>query len=179
MKLYHVAIGRGTQNYTCATADSSTAPVAIGAVAKLFNATCVAASFPDLLAIMPNISMREETPSSDDRRSPVNKLLSGHHYFTDNFTTPFFNLDTETHSWGAGAVKKGSNTPAPYPAKNVPWLKLLVKNATGPDSDWGEIYRLNTVGGQAPKTCDGMTPTFEIEYSAEYWIFVNSTSFSL
>ena len=38
----YVAIGRGIQNYTCATASS--VPVALGAVATLFDATSLAYS---------------------------------------------------------------------------------------------------------------------------------------
>lgn len=34
-----------------------------------------------------------------------------------------------------------------------------------------EIYRVNTAGGNPPKTCDGMPTTFEIQYAAEYWFY--------
>ncbi|KAF6238484.1 hypothetical protein HO173_003452 [Letharia columbiana] len=43
LTVYHVALGRGLQNYTCPLdAGSSDVPIALGAVANLYNTTCMA-----------------------------------------------------------------------------------------------------------------------------------------
>lgn len=107
----------------------------------------------------------------------ANLDLSGHHYFID-LTTAYFNLDTSSHDYGTGAFKKVNASAAPDGAAvgqggqgygAVPWLKLNAKNAQGQNMQ--EVYRLNTAGGQAPKTCEGQDKSFEIEYAAEYWIW--------
>lgn len=151
----HVLIGRGTQNYTCDGNATSSKPVANGAVATLFNASCIAANYPDLLSTMPDVALQFPVPSVDDisnsggggggggSRSPNSgsdaaaAYLGGFHYFTDP-TTPVFNLDTTAHDLGVATVKKANATSAPMnalPGSNgrgfgsVPWLKL-VSNTT-------------------------------------------------
>lgn len=157
LSLKHVAIGRGTQNYTCDTANPSTAPVAAGAVASLYNATCVAASYPDVLAMLPNVTLQWNLNSPDQASLyPANILLSGHHFFT-NLVTPFFNLDTTTEQIGQIPCLKQAATPAPATASKgqgnvgngaVPWLKLVARD--GATGGLQEVYRLNTAGGAAP-----------------------------
>ena len=49
---------------------------------------------------------------------------------------------------------------------SVLWLKL-----DGTDGDYKSVYRLNTAGGVAPKTCDGITGDFTVPYAAEYWFW--------
>ncbi|KAF4301137.1 malate dehydrogenase [Botryosphaeria dothidea] len=185
--LSHVAVGRGTQNYTCAGASPSSSPTAKGAVATLFNATCQAARTPDLLYQTPSIALAYDTPSAESALQAYDMLLSGHHYFTSD-TTPFFNLDTAEHSYGTVACKKDAAANAPsanstsalksnYAAGtegtsngDVPWLKLAaVQDESG--YTWKEVYRLNTAGGQSPKTCDGIDGDFTVEYAATYWFY--------
>lgn len=68
----------------------------------------------------------------------------------------------------------------PDGSKPVPWLKLQTQTPNGdvnPADDLGgvkEVYRVNTAGGAAPSTCNGMPATFEVQYAAEYWIFGTS-----
>ena len=177
LQLFQVAIGRGTQNYTCDLANATATPVPIGAVATLFNVSCIAADMPTLLEKLPAIALNLPIPTSDDESSPIVQDMSGHHYFLDD-TTPFFNLDTETHQYGMGALAKANTSNAPanaipgqYGQGNgaVSWLKLDAKPA--PESQWKQVYRLNTAGGNPPKMCTGLQPTFEIQYAAEYWLF--------
>lgn len=101
----------------------------------------------------------------------------GHHYFL-NASTPFFNLDTDAHAWGAGAFQKVNSTAAPKGAMKgvggvgegaVAWLKLMAMDPGG--SVLQEVYRVNTAGGSPPKTCGGMVASFEVEYAAEYWVY--------
>jgi hypothetical protein len=164
--LTHVAIGRGTQNYTCA--NSTATPVAAGAVASLFNATCLVAPFPQLLETMACIALEFPVPDSSDPNSPANLFLSGTHYFTDS-TTALFNFNTTLHNWGSVACKKHSSSNAPYPSRDVPWLKLTSKSTSG--SKISEVYRLNTAGGLPPTTCEGQQANIQVQYSAEYWFW--------
>ena len=178
--LSHVAIGRGTQNYSCTDSSPQTTPAAIGAVASLFNASCVAATYPELLGLMTNIALNYPIPESDNNLSPAVQMLSGHHFFADT-TTPVFNLDTDLHTWGIMMGKKLNQTTAPLSAIKgvnndgngaVAWLKLVAKNATDTaDSGFKEVYRVNTAGGSPPETCENMPQTFEVQYAAEYWLW--------
>jgi len=180
--LKHVAIGRGTQNYTCGT-NSTAAPTAIGAVADLFNATEVAAMYPEILATMPstalqfNLTTKVNTTVSKTL-TPMNLQLSGHHFFT-NTTNPFFNLDASDIQIGQTGTTKLNSTAAPTGSMKgvnnvgdgaVPWLKLSARSdATG---GLAEVYRLNTAGGNPPATCAGKeSSTFTVQYAAEYWFW--------
>lgn len=133
---------------------------------------------PELLSRICPIALDLPVPSSEDRNSPIYQGMSGHHYFTD-MTTPYFNLDTGAHNYGWGAFKKGDSTPAPTTAMAGPyndghgpvaWLRLDPKSTDG-DQVYKEVYRLNTAGGQPPKTCQGMAAAFEMPYAAEYWFY--------
>lgn len=188
----HVAIGRGTQNYTCATSDVTAAPVLAGAVATLFNASCVAASYPDLLHVLPQLALQFDLPYSaseaaDDgekekekekKLGPTELLVSGRHFFT-NATTPFFTLDTAHARIGTAPCSKLDSSPAPPDAPKgrqgepaVSWLLL----AANPDATGGlqQVFRVGTAGGSAPATCQGMPASFEVQYAAEYWFFASS-----
>ena len=176
LSLYHVAIGRGTQNYTCATSTSASVPVAIGAVATLYNASCIAASYPGYLASLPAIALQQ--PNSDSS-SMLGMTESGHHYFQDT-TTPTFDLNALSQFTFA---KKLASVPAPTGSDAgvndqgngaVAWLKLE-HETTGQIGDIQEIYRMNTAGGSPPPTCDGVASSFQVQYSAEYWFWSGSS----
>lgn len=181
----HVAVGRGTQNYTCDTTNATAAPTATGAVATLFNASCIAGTYPDLLNMLPRVSMafnltaspngayaKNLLPTSGNTRlAPGNYVISGHHYFVDS-TTPYFTLDTDTLKLGTIPCAKDAAVPAPADApkgqlgeKAVPWLKLSAKS--GATGRLQEVYRVETAGGSAPSTCSGMPASFQVEYSAQ------------
>jgi hypothetical protein len=173
MTLKHVAVGRGTQNYTCSPGNATAAPVAVGAVATLFNASCVASTYPDVLAIIPKVALEFNMTANQKLLSPSNLAISGHHYFT-NLSTPFFDLNTDAMKLGDAPCAKNASVPAPTDAPvgqngqglgAVPWLKLTTRS--GATGDLTEVYRVNTAGGSAPKVCAGMPEAFEIEYSAE------------
>lgn len=170
-------MGRGTQNYTCDLSNSTAVPAAIGAVASLWNTTCLSVDSPLLLSEIPDIALELPIPDVTIETSPAFKDLSGHHYFTD-LTTAFFNLDTAIADYTAGAFKKVNSTAAPTDAVkgqngrgygSVPWLKLQSKNTEG--CVFKEVYRINTAGGQPPTTCTGQKAAFEVQYSAEYWFY--------
>lgn len=178
LTLTHVAIGRGTQNYTCDLSNSTAVPVAVGAVATLFNASCTAADQPALMAKLPGIALNLPVPTMTETSSPVTQSVLGHHFFTDS-TTAFFDLDTLLHSYGRGAFKKVNATAAPTGATDgqfgtghgsVAWLKLDMKTP-GTDQGFQEVYRLNTAGGNPPASCAGSPAAFEVQYAAEYWFY--------
>lgn len=156
------------QNYTCDTPSASTAPKAIGAVAALFNATCDSVRAPAVLASVTKIALDYAVPSSE----LADARLSGHHEFTDK-GIPFFKLQTAKVDFGAVHVNATAKVAAPKDASlgpnglgSVPWLKLVHL-----DGDYKEVYRVNTAGGVAPKTCDGVQGVFSVEYAAEYWFY--------
>jgi len=166
--LSHVAIGRGVQNYTCKSASPSETPVAVGAIAQLFNATCSAVRAPAVLADVTKMALDYAIPTNDI----AGQLLSGHHLFTAA-GSPFFTLDTDAHKFGEILSKKNASSnppdgsaPGPNGQGSVQWLKL-----TAISGDFKEVYRLNTAGGQPPKTCDGISGDFSVQYAAEYWFW--------
>jgi hypothetical protein len=174
LSLKHVAIGRGIQNYTCSQTNATAAPVSIGAIATLYNATCVASTYPDLLTVLPNVALQFNLTSNDQATlSPSYLAISGHHYFS-NTTTPDFDLNTPAMSLGFAPCSKNNTVPAPAGAPigqgeqghgSVAWLKLVTRD--GATGNLEEIYRVNTAGGNPPATCAGMPATFEIQYAAE------------
>ncbi|PBP28878.1 malate dehydrogenase [Diplocarpon rosae] len=176
--LKHVSVGRGTQNYTCDVGNATAIPVATGAVATLYNASCVAAAYPDLLAALSNVSLQFNLTSADQKTlSPSTLSISGHHYFT-NTTTPEFNLNTVGLDLGVAPCQKNASVPAPVGATKgqadlgfgtVPWLKLSTRS--GATGGLSEVYRVNTAGGNPPTSCIGQPAAFEVQYAAEYWFY--------
>lgn len=147
-----IALGEGTQNYTCGT-NLTAAPSPIGAVAKLFDASCTMANNPD--AVNAAIGSIEETASI------------GTHFFVDN-TTPDFDIT----GMGNTQTKKVQEVNAPAPANDVKWLRLEAQT-TGSTSAVKQIYRLNTAGGLAPANCEGRAvgDVMTVKYSAQYWMY--------
>lgn len=191
LSLYHIAAGRGTQNYSCpAEASPDSAPIQLGAKAILFNITCLKAA--PLTTPFNKLYTRLATGAIPQDGNPNE---SGHHFFTNGNVTATFNLHTDylTGNLGISFSTKTANVSAPADAAKGPdgsdavsWLKLTtigdtpkpagspgVKIATADQvGDVQEIYRLNTVGGSAPKTCEGLVgTTFEKQYTAEYWFW--------
>ncbi|KAM7208808.1 putative malate dehydrogenase [Naviculisporaceae sp. PSN 640] len=176
-KLKHIALGRGTQNYTCDTTKPDEAPKAAGAVATLFDASCVVTAFPDLARSLGKVSMQFNLTSAESasKLNPSNLAISGRHYFTGP-STPFFDLDVTPKKLGHANCAKDGATPAPADAPKgqkgepaVPWLKLTtISGATG---NLREVYRVETVGGSAPATCQGLPASFTVQYAAQYWFY--------
>jgi len=172
------------QNYTCANNAPTTTPVAIGAVASLYNVSCVAALYPDILTLLPDLALQYPLPADPSSPlPPANADLSGHHEFLDT-TTPFFNLDVNPDTqFGMAVAKKNgtSNPPAGAPLGpdnvgdgSVAWLYLKTINGTSTQATTNNIknvYRLNTAGGNPPKNCSNSDAVFDVQYSALYWFW--------
>ncbi|KAF7554488.1 hypothetical protein G7046_g6814 [Stylonectria norvegica] len=175
LTIRHVAVGRGTQNYTCDTSNPSSPPVATGALATLFNASCVAALYSDLLDEIPGVAVHFNLSSDLSQLGPSKLPISGHHYFA-NGTTPFFDLRTQNLDIGEAPCAKNASVPAPADApvgqlgeKAVPWLKLTTRD--GATGNMKEVYRLSTAGGSPPASCQGMPAAFQVQYSSVYWFW--------
>lgn len=111
--------------------------MAIGARATLFDASCVAASYPNVFYELPEIFSTVPVDTMFflavvlGRLAPSKThhgLIIGEHYFTD-LTTPFFDFRL-----GGGsewiATKKNASV-AVSRVQDVPWLKLGVKEGQG------------------------------------------------
>ncbi|KAG5981152.1 hypothetical protein E4U55_003239 [Claviceps digitariae] len=176
----HVAAARGTQNYTCDSNNPKAAPKAAGAVATLFNATCLAALYPDILSRIPAMAVHFKLRDAEEKKlGPTGLLQSGLHYFTDA-STPHFDLDTPREAIGQVACAKNSSSNAPATAavgqlgeKAVSWLRLTTKSGT--TGDIKHVYRVDTAGGSPPATCEDMPSDFQVEYAAVYWFWQGSS----
>ncbi|CAI7656608.1 unnamed protein product [Penicillium glandicola] len=180
LTLKYVALGRGTQNYTCpsnATSKSKTTiqPTAVGAAATLFDASCIASSSLALLHEVPAIISATPLGSLAFMASLVaqgtrsTNLIIGEHYFNAG-GDPVFDMGLSgSNSWIDAS--KTASTPAPDSTSgscgDVPWLKLGYKNGTGIQ----EVYRVVTSQGDPPLTCAGQNTTIEVAYAAEYWFY--------
>jgi hypothetical protein len=144
LTLKYIALGRGTQNYTCPSNGSSNykttvKPEATGAAATLFDASCIAASSLALLHEVPAIISNTSLGSlafmaalvAQSTRS--NNIIIGEHYFNAG-GEPVFDLSLSgANSWIAAS--KIAAAPAPNATSrsfgDVPWLKLGYKKGNG------------------------------------------------
>lgn len=169
------------QNYTCADASAQYTPVPIGAIASLYNASCVAANYPDILSMLPALALNFPVPPQPPKvLTPSNIDLTGHHYFATT-TTPVFNLNVSpdpAEKIGNVVGRKVANSTAPANAVKgpngvgngaVPWLYLSATNET--QGNVKAVYRINTAGGSPPKTCENSSAEFSVQYATEYWIY--------
>ncbi|KAJ5133833.1 hypothetical protein N7448_001147 [Penicillium atrosanguineum] len=182
LTLKYIAVGRGTQNYSCPSTDASsrdkTAPTATGAAATLFDASCIASSSMTLLHELPAVAGRTPLGSlafmAEMVSSTTNSsdLIIGEHYF-DAAGDPFFNLRLGGgDDWMVGKKDASVSAPAKVYAfkiesKDVTWLRLTRKEGKGIK----EVYRVMTFEGGAPSTCAGLNDTVIVEYAAEYWFY--------
>lgn len=155
LSLKYVAIGRGTQNYSCPTNESSSSkdtsqPKATGAAATLFDVSCVAAQSLTLLHELPPITGGASVESlgflaeSLSLTTNSTNLILGEHYF-NAAGDPVFDLRLGgSDDWAVTAknasvdapqsvdIPKGKSCAAKKAEReNVPWLKLTKKDGHG------------------------------------------------
>ncbi|QKX53040.1 uncharacterized protein TRUGW13939_00111 [Talaromyces rugulosus] len=171
--LAYVALGRGTQNYTCADNSSSSVPTATGAVATMFDASCLAgdvdlladltmaiAKLPHDATVLAGLSLKQLTASSES-------LVLAEHFFSDS-TTPKFDFRPFDHSqWVQTKKLESVDAPSTAMPGSVKWLKLGYKDGVGIH----QVYRTLTAGGNAPATCEGQQPDIEVQYAAAYYFY--------
>ncbi|RPB24600.1 hypothetical protein L211DRAFT_837530 [Terfezia boudieri ATCC MYA-4762] len=184
LKLKLLAIGHGTQNYTCADSTAKSKPVANGAYAELYDVSCFPSVIPGILNWLPYLFLHKP------RAIPVEKLPKvGVHYFYPDASTPVFDVNevTATAKKGRFVGMKSENITAPSGANTgvapnafgaVDWLKLVstdnVRTASGrvfASNGYKAVYRVETAGGRPPATCQGRPTHFEILYAAQYWLY--------
>lgn len=157
--------------------------MSIGAVATLYDASCIASISSNLTAVVAETlySIRSDalpmmswkTDPTDDVSQMLEQVLApyvtGHHFFV-NDTTPRFDLDTPNGMCGTMSASKvaSSEPPATAQEDSIPWLFLKALQG----QDYGEVYRLETVGGSAPPSCEEAgSASFQVRYAAQYFFY--------
>lgn len=146
LTLKYIALGRGTQNYTCpsisATSRNASTPTETGAAAMLFDASCLASASMTLLHELPAIIGRAPLASLAflvemlGATTGTSNLILGEHYFNAN-GDPFFDLRMSgSAAWMI--ARKNASVPAPAreyssdtESKDVAWLQLETKKGNG------------------------------------------------
>ncbi|RAK77567.1 DUF3455 domain-containing protein [Aspergillus fijiensis CBS 313.89] len=198
LSLKFIALGRGTQNYTCPTTskdntpkNSSATPIATGAVATLYDISCLAATPKDhalrFLHALPGFTraIPQEVLAFYAVMLSQSAII-GEHYFSPSQSSsttsttaaaamPVFDLRPATFGKQGGRyesnwvkAKKVESVNAPGSGgDDVPWLKMVSVEGSGIQ----EIYRVHTAGGMSPATCAAHEGEFGVEYAAEYWFY--------
>ncbi|OBT60901.1 hypothetical protein VE03_10814 [Pseudogymnoascus sp. 23342-1-I1] len=178
LNLKFVTLGRGVQNYTC-SGDYGT-PVAVGAIAEIFEITALAQWNPvsPLFTGLPAAAAYLTIPGVQqllNTRMPAGNpaTIIGKHYFT-SAGVPTFDLYARSKKLSSKLVAKVS-APAnanvgPAGTGAVGWLKL---DDAGGSVGLKEVYRVYTAGGNPPASCSGHTAgaVFTVEYAAMYWFY--------
>lgn len=125
----------------------------IGAVAKLFDVSCIS----DALTFN-NISAYSDDMQSSILDSHGPKLLLGHHYFVNNPTpnatglSPVFDFRADSQKGMPDAfviTSKIGDIPSPFNSTlNVDWLELHAIEKQGTLAKY--VFRIFTIGGQPP-----------------------------
>ncbi|KAL1310524.1 hypothetical protein AAFC00_000808 [Neodothiora populina] len=159
LRFKYVALGLGTQNYTCANTSSS--PVATGAVATLYDATSLLSNAPEVIPVLP--------PLAYSTSSSLGLPTLGHHFFSAS-SVPTFDLQAANPPAFLSAKKVASvNAPSASVPNSVAWL-YLADDGRGVSKDLKAVYRVETASGSPPETCTKVGP-IEVKYSAEYWFY--------
>jgi len=181
-----VGLGFGVQNYTC---SSNNVFVSAGAVAELFDISCLASSNSTLLStIHTDLFNLWDSPRAGN--VTIQQLIQAlpnvvpecmilaQHYFIQNGAggiSPAWDFRAAPKFEGvAGALFVGkplANIPDADPTKNIAWLHI--GKVSGDISD--EVYRISTVGGVAPSSCvSGTTKDISVKYTSQYWFYGGS-----
>ncbi|KAJ7445173.1 hypothetical protein B0H11DRAFT_14615 [Mycena galericulata] len=172
----YVALGVGIQNYTCSSAGKYTS---IGAVASLFDISCLAPT-PAFAPVQTNAfndwnsASASTTASSIGARVGAPNLL-GYHYFVIGATgalSPKWDFTSTGKNAGNSSAfvigaKVGDIAAPTNTATNVDWLAL--NNASG--SLASKIFRIDTVGGQPPTSCTAGSANITVKYTAKYFLY--------
>lgn len=161
--LKYIALGMGTQNYSCTTSNVSS----IGALATLYDITDILTEHPELIPTFPEWASHQ-SGWNDNRKL-------GSHYFKKGEAqelVPIFDLACADPVIFISAEKVAS---APAPSSSgaqsgaVDWF-YLKQNPKYYNSGNFIVYRVETVGGVAPASC-GEDEVRAVPYTAEYWIY--------
>ncbi|EER29476.1 hypothetical protein D8B26_003974 [Coccidioides posadasii str. Silveira] len=161
LELKYITLGVGTQNYTCENLET---PSLVGAVATLYDASCLVTKHSLLLDMFARLAVRLPTKILNHMISKyLNIDLMGHHYFAGS--VPMFDL-RQVGQQDYAYVSVAAKVPAPRNI-DVDWLKLDRVDGSGIET----VYRVKTTSGKAPATCRNMPGRFEVKYLAQYWMY--------
>ncbi|KAJ8613294.1 hypothetical protein MRB53_036981 [Persea americana] len=195
LTLKYIALGHGTQNYTCSSPPSSA--IAIGAIATLYDVTPLFTAQSTILNPSPSPGQGQsqsqsqsqgplytqltcQAASQTNNAPPIpNAAILGRHYFTST-SIPIFDLYNAPRGGALLAGKKVANATAPTTAcanlaglGAVDWLKLVDNGSGVSFGGVGEVYRVETGGGKAPGCGTGSAAGGGVtsEYAALYWFY--------
>ncbi|APA11831.1 hypothetical protein SS1G_05337 [Sclerotinia sclerotiorum 1980 UF-70] len=168
--LVYAALGRGIQNYTCSAVGAT--PVAIGAIASLYDGTqyasCYGASnFNTLTNLAPYFDLPSTTSAQFLELNPLGK------HFFDASGTPTFDLYFVNKILYSAKI---GDVPAPEDADVGPantgavdWLALSAK-ANYKSVGLSEVFRVETNGGNSINPCTKVGVE-SVPYAAQYWFY--------
>ncbi|KAF7318567.1 hypothetical protein HMN09_00367000 [Mycena chlorophos] len=181
-------LGVGYQNYTCSSTTLTYS--SIGALASLFDLSCMA-SKPEFADVQSKaydiwIAPGDVKASANSIGAKVDApTLLGYHYFINSPTSPGtgalspewdFTLRSHDPALFVVGAKVG-DLPAPPPSDpgpklDVDWLMLDgVPGYDGLNLLAGEIFRVETVGGQPPSSCKAGSEPIQVKYTAKYFLY--------
>ena len=172
LALKYVALGRGTQNYSC-TAPSAV-PTAVGAAAVLFDITDLARANS---SVMKNLTTEAVYIPFDPLTSTEFSIPGiywlgylGHHFF-NAASVPTFDLsavgDILYGNKTASVAAPSDASEGPDDTGAIPWLQLQDKAGS---VGLKEVYRVETAGGNAYATC-AAAGIQTVDYAAQYWFY--------
>ena len=187
--LRYVALGLGTQNYTCASTPGSTtaAPASVGAKADLYDATPIlgkgdASTSGGMERVLPGLALQlfesmNITPEQFPDQLKMDHI--GNHFFAAGLVPTFVLSGAKPKAQIQG--KKVGDIAAPAGAcpgadgeGAIDWLQLIDNGlgfSTGTPLQGGDVYRVETAGGLAPKTCANNTGELQVHYATLYFFF--------
>lgn len=188
LELKYVMLGLGSQNYSCTKTPSSTAtPASGGALADLYDASSLlsagsTSAKSNMQVVLPELALSISNAwkiTPEKFPSPLNLKHMGKHFFTTDLIPTFVLPQASPPAQIQG--KKVGDVPAPVNAcpgtmgeGAVDWLQLP-DNGLGFSKNTplagGDIYRVETAGGAAPKTCANNDGAIIVPYAAMYFFF--------
>ncbi|KAG8766388.1 hypothetical protein FRC15_006445 [Serendipita sp. 397] len=170
-----VALGVGTQNYTCTAAGNYTSA---GAVATLFDLSCLVNDPLGHFATIQEDLFKLPAPARNAIVALASKtpLNIGAHYFVTNPVTGTGISPKFAQAANGGALftvlgKKGGIKAPTGNGANVDWLQLAALQGFG---SWAQtVFRVDTKLGQPPASCTSaqVNTTITVPYAAKYWFF--------
>ncbi|CAE6386181.1 unnamed protein product [Rhizoctonia solani] len=160
----YIALGVGTQNYTCSAAGTYTSA---GAVATLIDLSCLEQSEPETFENIQTYAYNVigNWNNVEATLGPYIHVL-GKHYFVSQSGAIAPKFDFSQTGNGYVISKKIGGASSPDGTQNVDWLEL--QNTSGSLAKY--VYRVNTQGGQPPASCT-LGQSVTVPYTAKYWFF--------
>ncbi|KAJ7458195.1 hypothetical protein FB451DRAFT_1046898 [Mycena latifolia] len=167
-----ILLGVGIQNYTC----SGTTFASIGAVASLFDISCILDHPSDFSTIQQRAFDRWAVEGPDVPASSIGadiKTPTSHFFVTSPSGTglspewDFTSVTGNPNDFVIGAKVGDIPDPTGDPAFNIDWLAL---NAVEGQLA-SQIFRIDTVGGQPPVSCVAGDPDIQVKYTSKYYLF--------